>query len=343
MSDSRRSGRRTSSRCCASTSSPSVRRSPGCATCSSRPHDRGHTSSASLTGPASSCSRRRAERRALAATRGPASASSWRAGRLGARLLRAATSAPPRSHPRPPSASPPRFRSRTSWRSPSLAYHTLPIPPSLGDALLDPVSDVVDWLAVLLIAEIEALLALRPPSGLRRRPGRASLRTGQTAVRRRRRSRDATARSRPASSPTSCWTSPRTACCARALELLATQRLLPGLRARVEQLLAGFQRVALRPPIRRAAPVLADHPTQPPLPAGARALPPPASTKWASSLDVGAVAAPAYFFPMETVFQEAVTTLLRQRLPEVSRQRGRTHTSPSQAHQRAPSRSPPTS
>src|SRR5205823_2391465 len=41
MSDSRRSGRRTSSRCCASTSSPSVRRSPGCATCSSSRHDRG--------------------------------------------------------------------------------------------------------------------------------------------------------------------------------------------------------------------------------------------------------------------------------------------------------------
>ena len=44
-----------------------------------------------------------------------------------------------------------------------------------------------------------------------------------------------------------------------------------------------------------------------------------------ASLDVGRVAAPAYFFPMETVFQEAVTTLLRKRLPAVSRQRGGTH------------------
>ena len=57
-----------------------------------------------------------------------------------------------------------------------------------------------------------------------------------------------TARSPPASSPTSCPTSPRTAILRAGLELLATQRLLPGLRARVEQLLAGFQRVAfIRP------------------------------------------------------------------------------------------------
>ena len=41
----------------------------------------------------------------------------------------------------------------------SLAYHTLPIPPAIGDALLEPVNDVVDWLAVLLTAEIQALVA----------------------------------------------------------------------------------------------------------------------------------------------------------------------------------------
>ena len=43
------------------------------------------------------------------------------------------------------------------------------------------------------------------------------------------------------------------------------------------------------------------------------------------SLDVGPLAAPAYFFPMETVFQEAVTALLGNRLSGVSRQRGRTY------------------
>ena len=40
----------------------------------------------------------------------------------------------------------------------SLAYHTLPIPPAVGDALLAPVADVVDWLPLLLVCEIQALL-----------------------------------------------------------------------------------------------------------------------------------------------------------------------------------------
>ena len=40
----------------------------------------------------------------------------------------------------------------------SLAYRTLPIPAAAGDALLDSEEPVVDWLAVLLVTEIQALL-----------------------------------------------------------------------------------------------------------------------------------------------------------------------------------------
>src|SRR5437763_15937545 len=42
-------------------------------------------------------------------------------------------------------------------------------------------------------------------------------------------------------------------------------------------------------------------------------------------LETGDLPAPAYFFPMEMVFQEAVTSLLRARLPAVARQSGRTY------------------
>jgi McrBC 5-methylcytosine restriction system component len=41
----------------------------------------------------------------------------------------------------------------------SLAYRTLPIPAAVGDALLNSEEPVVDWLAVLLVTEIQALLA----------------------------------------------------------------------------------------------------------------------------------------------------------------------------------------
>ena len=39
----------------------------------------------------------------------------------------------------------------------------------------------------------------------------------------------------------------------------------------------------------------------------------------------GGVAAPAFFFPMEVVFERAVTNLLKQRLPDVRAQYGRTY------------------
>jgi 5-methylcytosine-specific restriction enzyme subunit McrC len=204
----------------------------------------------------------------------------------------------------------------------SLAYHTLPVPISLGDALLEPVSDVVDWLAVLLIAEIEALLA----HGLRQDYVvvqdelpyvRGRLRFEATAI--------SANRALVACEFADFLPDIAENRILRAgLELLATQRLLPGLRARVDQLLAGFQRVAFIRPFAGQLPSW--HITRlnwhyEPALELCRLL----FDQAGASLEVGSLAAPAYFFPMETVFQEAVTTFLRKRLPAVSRQRGGTH------------------
>ena len=133
-----------------------------------------------------------------------------------------------------------------------LAYHTLPVPPSLGDALIEPVSDVVDWLAVLLIAETEALLAY----GLRQDYVvvqeelpyvRGRLRFEAMAI----------SANRALAACEFADFLPDIAenrILRAGLELLATQRLLPGLRVRVEQLLVGFQRVAFIRPARGQLP-----------------------------------------------------------------------------------------
>jgi 5-methylcytosine-specific restriction enzyme subunit McrC len=204
----------------------------------------------------------------------------------------------------------------------SLAYHTLPIPPSLGDGLIEPVSDVVDWLALLLIAEIEALLAY----GVRQDYVvvqdelpyvRGRLRFEATAI---------SANRALAACEFADFVPdiPENRVLRAGLELLATQRLLPGLRTRVEQLLAGFQRVAFIRPASGQLPswriTRLNRHYQPALEL-CRLL----FDQAGASIDVGPLAAPAYFFPMEMVFQEGVTTLLRKRLPVVSRQRGRSH------------------
>ena len=204
----------------------------------------------------------------------------------------------------------------------SLAYHSLPIPPAIGDALLESTTDVVDWLAVLLIAEIEALLA----HGLRQ--DYVTVNDELPYVRGRLRF-DATLRARRPGLTACEFTDflpniPENRILRAALELLATQRLLPGLRARVEQLLASFHRVAIIHPAGGQLPAwrpsrLNRH-YQPALQLCRLLL-----DQTGVSLKAGSVAAPAYFFPMAMVFQEAVTTLLRKRLPTVARQRGGNH------------------
>lgn len=205
----------------------------------------------------------------------------------------------------------------------SLAYHTVPIPRSVGDALLDRDSDPIDWITVLLVAEIEALLSI----GLRQ--GYVVVQDELPYVRGRLRF-DATAiATRHALAP--CEFAdflpdiPENRILRAGLELLATQRLLPGLRTRIEQLLADFQRVAL------LRPGAASHLPRPHITRLNRHYQPALELcrllfdQIGVSLNAGPFAAPAYFFPMETVFQEAVTRTLAMRLPSVSRQRGRTH------------------
>src|SRR5262249_18051081 len=99
------------------------------------------------------------------------------------------------------------------------------------------------------------------------------------------------------------------------LEVLATRRLLPGLRVGVQRLLQSFHGVAFV----RPTPRLLDACTMNRLNQRYRPALDLCRLFLAQSglgLDVGAVAAPAYFFPMELVFQEAVTNLLQSRLPK---------------------------
>jgi 5-methylcytosine-specific restriction enzyme subunit McrC len=108
------------------------------------------------------------------------------------------------------------------------------------------------------------------------------------------------------------------------LEILATRRLLPGLRIRVEQLLRTFQGVAfVRPTLGLVGSCRITRLNQHYRPAVelCRMF----LEQSGVGLDVGEVTAPAYFFPMERVFQEAVTSLLRSRLPKVSRQFSRSY------------------
>lgn len=200
-----------------------------------------------------------------------------------------------------------------------LAYHTLPTPSAVGKALLEPATDEVDWLAMLLVAEIEALLA----HGLRQDYVvvedelpyvRGRLRFEATAL-------------LAGGVLTACEFAdfvpdiPENRVLRATLELLATQRLLPGVRARVEQLLGAFQRVAFIRLVEGSLPSwrisrLNRH-YQPALELCRLFL----EQAGVSHL-VGSIAAPAFFFPMEMVFQEAVTTLLQERLPAAVRQTG---------------------
>jgi 5-methylcytosine-specific restriction enzyme subunit McrC len=205
----------------------------------------------------------------------------------------------------------------------SLAYRTLPIPAAVGGALLDSKEPVVDWLAVLLVTEIQALLA----NGLRQ--GYVVVQDELPYVRGRLRF-DAPLWGRPGLTP--CEFAdflpdiPENRLLRATLEILATRRLLPGLRIRVEQLLRTFQGVAFaRPTMALVGSCRITRLNQHYRPAVelCRVF----LEQSGVGLDVGRVAAPAYFFPMELVFQEAVTNLLRSRLAKVSRQSGRSYQS----------------
>jgi len=204
----------------------------------------------------------------------------------------------------------------------SLAYRTLPIPPAVGDALLESVEDVVDWLAVLLVTEIHALLA----RGLRQDYVVVEDQLPYVRGRLRFDANPYSARH----GLTACEFAdflpdiPENRVLRASLEVLATQRLLPGIRVRVEQLLRSFQGVAF---IRPTKGLLAscritrlNRHYRPALELCRLLL-----DQAGMGLGVGSVGAPAYFFPMDMVFQEAVTSLLQSQLPAVSRQTGRSY------------------
>jgi 5-methylcytosine-specific restriction enzyme subunit McrC len=204
----------------------------------------------------------------------------------------------------------------------SMAYRTLRIPPAVGDALLRSDEPALDWLAVLLVTEIQSVLS----RGIRQ--GYVVREDSLPYVRGRMRFDSAGE-----------WAKPGLVACEFAdflpdtpenrvlrttLEVLVTRRVLPGVRTRAEQLLRSFLGVSLvRPTSSLLASCRIDR----------------LNRRYESALDLcrlfleqsgielepGDVGAPAYFFPMEMVFQEAVATLLRTRLPDVSRQSGRSH------------------
>jgi 5-methylcytosine-specific restriction enzyme subunit McrC len=201
----------------------------------------------------------------------------------------------------------------------SLAYRTLLIPPDVGDTLVDSAEPVVDWLAVLLITEVRALIA----QGLRQ--GYVVVEDDLPYVRGRLRFGTTSPLTRPGVMP--CEFAdfvpdiPENRVLRATLEHLATKRLLPRLRIAVEQLLRRFQNVSFVRPDSRLLNAcvitrLNQHYNS------ALELCGLYLNQAGVELNVGSVGAPAYFFPMEMVFQEAVTAFLSSKMPKVRRQTG---------------------
>lgn len=204
----------------------------------------------------------------------------------------------------------------------SLAYRTVPIPAAVGHALLGSVESGLDWLALLLVTELEELLA----HGIRR--DYVLVEDDLPYVRGRLRFDPSFAAARPGF--IACEFADFLPDIAEnrilkaTLELLATQHLLQGLRRRLEQLFCNLGRVTLVRPSERlldSCRITRLNQHYRPALALCRLVLEQAGVE----LRFGGVSVPAYFLPMELVFQEAVTTFLRRRLPTVYRQFIRTH------------------
>jgi 5-methylcytosine-specific restriction endonuclease McrBC regulatory subunit McrC len=100
--------------------------------------------------------------------------------------------------------------------------------------------------------------------------------------------------------------------------------LLPGLQRRAERLLQNLRAVSLTRPTRQLLDACRitrlNQRYRPSLQLCRLVL-----EQAGIALDAGQTAAPAFFFPMQDVFQEAVTCLLRDRLPAVTRQASSSH------------------
>jgi 5-methylcytosine-specific restriction enzyme subunit McrC len=198
-----------------------------------------------------------------------------------------------------------------------LAYRTLRIPAAVGSALLGSEHTPADWLAVLVITQIEALVF----RGLRREY--VVVEEELPYIRGRIRFDGALSWAHP--ELTACEfadflpDTPANQLLRTTLEDLLTRRMLPGLRARAEQLMQSFGGVAYVRPSRRlldACRITRLNQHYRPAVELCRLF----LQGLGLELKRGGVSAPAFFFPMEDVFQEAVTSILRSKLPAVSRQ-----------------------
>jgi 5-methylcytosine-specific restriction enzyme subunit McrC len=196
----------------------------------------------------------------------------------------------------------------------SLAYRRLPLPGAVGETDLRE-GEPLDWLAFLIVLEVEALLA----RGMRQ--GYVNVEDELPYVRGR---IQFTAAARA-------WTHPGLVACEfsdfipdtpenrvlrSTLEVLGRSRLLPGLRARVMAATAWLADVALVP-------------LSPQLMSGIRLT--RLNAHYSSALELcrlyleghaveqptGEVAAPAFLFPMEQVFEAAVANYLATRRPDL--------------------------
>jgi 5-methylcytosine-specific restriction enzyme subunit McrC len=202
----------------------------------------------------------------------------------------------------------------------SLAYQTLPIPATAGQTLINSTEWVVDWLAVLLVSELEQLLAY-------------GIRLGYVAV------HDDLpyVRGRIRFDSTYAWTHPGLASCEFAdylsntpenqllratLELLATRRLLPGLRLRISRLLPSLHGVNLVQPTRallESCRITRLNQHYGPALELCRLVFEQAGLEE----NYGGVRVPAFFFPVHKVFERALANMLRSEFGNVALQTGR--------------------
>ena len=205
----------------------------------------------------------------------------------------------------------------------SLAYRSIRIPKPSGEAFFEE-GQPLDWLALLITTEIEALVR----HGLRQ--GYVGVEDVLPYVRGRIKFDAMAAISRPGFLqcefadflPDTVENRLLRSC----VELLSTERLLPGLRGRLQRLSHAFQSVPLvRPTLSLVRACRITRLNQVYRPSVELCSLLVAELGVASS--TGTTRAPSFFFPMAMVFQEGITELLRRTFPHVSRQSGRTYIS----------------
>lgn len=204
----------------------------------------------------------------------------------------------------------------------SLAYQTLPIPAALEQTLVNSTELVVDWLALLLISELEQLLAY----GIRQ--SYVVVRDDLPYVRGRIRFDSARTWTHPGIAPCEfadyVSNTPENQVLRATLEILSSRRLLPGLRIRISRLLPAFHGVTLVQPTRALLDScritrLNQH-YGPALELCRLVL-----ENAGLEADEGGIRVPAFFFPMHKVFEKALANLLRRTFTNVAFQSGRTY------------------